>query len=332
MGPDGRHPRVGLVLGAGGVVGQAYHAGVLAALEHDCGWDPRSADVIVGTSAGSITGTLLRVGVPASELAAWTVQAPLAAEGMVLKNLLGSEIPVFEPFRLMPLLRRLPDPPGWEMLQRALIRPWTFRPMAAALALLAPGHLDIAQQLGMLREVEGQSWPERDLWICTVRRRDGKRVVFGRPGSPEAPLHLAIAASCAVPGYFAPVKIRDHKYVDGGAHSPTNAAVLRGCGLDLVIVVSPMSGPVHLPTDVYGLSRGHAARLARREVKALRESGTAVITFRPGRAELAAMGNDFMARDRVDRIVQEAFLGAGSYAARPEIRELLTTFGLERDR
>ena len=42
--------RVGLVLGAGGVVGQAYHAGVLAVLEHDCGFDAREVDMIVGTS------------------------------------------------------------------------------------------------------------------------------------------------------------------------------------------------------------------------------------------------------------------------------------------
>ena len=48
--------RVGLVLGAGGIVGQAYHAGVLAAIELDLGWDPREADVIVGTSAGSVVG------------------------------------------------------------------------------------------------------------------------------------------------------------------------------------------------------------------------------------------------------------------------------------
>jgi NTE family protein len=323
---------VGLVLGAGGVVGQAYHAGVLAALEHDYGWDPRDADVVVGTSAGSITGTLLRVGVPASELAAWVVQAPLSDEGLMLRDMLGSEIPAFEPFRVLPLLRRLPDPPGREMLQRALVRPWSFRPLAAALALLAPGRFDIAEQLGMLREVEGQSWPERDLWICAVRRRDGRRVVFGRPGSPAVPLHLAIAASCAVPGYFTPVKIEDHTYVDGGAHSPTNAAILRERSLDLVIVVSPMSGPATIPTDLYGVSRAHAARIVRREAKALRGSGTEVVTFRPGRAELAAMGNDFMARDRVDLIVQEAFLGAGSYAARPKIRDLLTRFGLERPR
>ena len=54
--------RIGLVLGAGGVIGHAFHAGVLAALADDTGWDPRRADVIVGTSAGSIAGALLRAG------------------------------------------------------------------------------------------------------------------------------------------------------------------------------------------------------------------------------------------------------------------------------
>ena len=45
--------RVGLVLGAGGATGHAFHAGVLSALAEETGWDPRAADIIVGTSAGS---------------------------------------------------------------------------------------------------------------------------------------------------------------------------------------------------------------------------------------------------------------------------------------
>ncbi|MGZ4495799.1 MAG: patatin-like phospholipase family protein, partial [Nocardioides sp.] len=227
-------------------------------------------------------------------------------------------------------LRRPPKLPGWEMVRSAALRPWHFRPAVAALALLAPGRFDIATRLSMLREVEGLAWPERDLWICAVRRSDGRRVVFGRPGSPEAPLHLAIAASCAVPGYFAPVKIHDRTYVDGGAHSPTNAAILRTRGLDLVVVVSPMSGPAGPPTDVYEASRWHAARVARREVRALREAGAAVVVFRPGRFEQEVMGNDFMARDRVDEIVQQAFLGTGGFASRPEVRALLAPLGGRR--
>jgi NTE family protein len=148
--------------------------------------------------------------------------------------------------------------------------------------------------------------------------------VFGRSGAPQAPLHLAIAASCAVPGYFSPVRIGERTYVDGGSHSPTNAAILRGRALDLVIVVSPMSGPPGALTDIYAAARWHAARVARREVQALRREGTRVVVFRPGRVEQQIMGNDFMDRDRVDQIVQASFLGAGAHtAADPDVRQAL---------
>jgi NTE family protein len=266
---------------------------------------------------------LLRVGVPASELAAWAVKAPLSAEGQILHDIVGPEAPHFDPFRAAELVRRPPSLPGSEMVLRAALRPWRFRPLAAALALLAPGTRDIAEELTALNEVEGQEWPERDLWICAVRRRDGRRVVFGREGSPEAPLHLAIAASCAVPGYFAPVRIGDRTYVDGGAHSPTNAAVLRRRDLDLVIVVSPMSGPAGRSPDVYAAVRWHARHLARREVAALHRSGPEVVVLQPGADEQRVMGNDFMAHHRLDEIVQQSFLGTGAYTARPQVRGTL---------
>jgi hypothetical protein len=89
---DGR-PKVGLVLGAGGVVGQAYQVGVLAALEGEAGWDPRQADMIVGTSAGSVTGVALRVGVPATDLAAWTSTTQVCG-GSVVGAGLGRRQPV----------------------------------------------------------------------------------------------------------------------------------------------------------------------------------------------------------------------------------------------
>src|SRR5436309_12593623 len=57
-------PRVGLVLGAGGVLGGAWLTGALHAIATESGWDPGSADYIVGTSAGSMIGALLACGVP----------------------------------------------------------------------------------------------------------------------------------------------------------------------------------------------------------------------------------------------------------------------------
>ena len=317
--------RVGLVLGGGGVVGQAYHSGVLAVLEHDFGFDARRVDMIVGTSAGSITGTLLRLGVSAEDLAAWTVKAPLSGEGDVMRYVAETVVPDLAPFRLLPLLRGPLRLPGRHMVQRALARPLQFRPLTAAMALLPAGRHDILEQLAALRELEQPTWPTPDLWVCTVRRRDGRRVVFGRPGSPEAPIHLAVGASCAVPGYFAPVQIGRHSYVDGGVHSPTNAAVLWESGLDLVIVIAPMSGPAGWRPGFYPAARRHAARVLSREVKALEAQGIRTVVFAPGADEQEALGDDMMSRDRLNEVIQRSFIAAGAHAATPAVADLLRT-------
>ena len=64
-----RRPRRALVLGAGGVLGAAWSIGALNALVDIEGFDPREADVIVGTSAGSVLAALLGAGLTPRELA-----------------------------------------------------------------------------------------------------------------------------------------------------------------------------------------------------------------------------------------------------------------------
>jgi NTE family protein len=314
-----------LVLGGGGVVGQAYHSGVLAVLLHDFGFDARSVHMIVGTSAGSITGTLLRLGVSAEDLAAWTVKAPLSGDDDVLRQMAEATVPELAPFRPLELLRRPLRLPGRHMVARALTRPLLFRPMAAGMALMAPGRHDILGQLAALRELERPEWPHPDLWICAVRRRDGRRVVFGRPGSPEVPIHLAIGASCAVPGYFAPVQIGRHSYIDGGVHSPTNAAVLRGQALDVVIVIAPMSGPTGWRPGFFSAARRYSERLLQHEVRALQADGVRTVVFTPGREEQEVMGTDMMSRARLGEVIQRSFLTAGAHAATPQVAELIRT-------
>src|SRR5437867_8559042 len=56
--------KVGLVLGAGGVIGGAWLTGGLHAVAKETGWDPASADHVVGTSAGAMIGALCASGVP----------------------------------------------------------------------------------------------------------------------------------------------------------------------------------------------------------------------------------------------------------------------------
>src|SRR4051794_30231380 len=63
--------RVGLVMGAGGVVGASWLIGALEALESETGWRAADAEVIVGTSAGSVIGTLTATGIPPAYMAAY---------------------------------------------------------------------------------------------------------------------------------------------------------------------------------------------------------------------------------------------------------------------
>jgi NTE family protein len=106
-------------------------------------------------------------------------------------------------------------------------------------------------------------------------------------------------------------------------HSPTNAALLRGCGLDLAVIVSPMSGPAGAQLNIYAASRRHSATLLRREGRALEAAGVRTVVFAPGPAEQEVMGDDMMSQHRLDEVIQQSFLAAGAYAARPEVTELI---------
>jgi NTE family protein len=300
--------RTGLVLGGGGVVGAAYHAGALTALETDLGWDPRSADVIVGTSAGSVVGSLLRLGVAASDLAAHTVDAIGAAtHPLVTERIISS--PELPPPSLASLAR-WPRPIGPALWSRWLTRPWTINPLRALTALLPDGTVAIVPHLDYLDAASGGVWPEQRLWLPAVNRRNLRRVIFGRD-QLAASLSDAVAASCAIPGYIAPVRIGREFYVDGGVHSATNADILRDEQLDLVIVLSPMSAERLTGSGVGAAIRRSAAEKLEREVAKLRAEGSSVVVFAPGPEVLAYTGIDFMDGDHVVDIVRESFLGTG---------------------
>jgi len=301
-----RSPAVGLVLGAGGVVGQAYQAGVLAALEREAGWDARDASVIVGTSAGSVTGAALRVGVRATDLAASLYGVATSRRGgAILRRILPPDAGPLPTPSVRAVLRpwNLPSP---ALIVRALRRPLAFRPEVAAMTLVPRGRIDISERARGLDEHIGAHWPD-GLRICAVRRTDGARVVFGRPGAPPARLAPAVLASCAIPGYFSPVTIGGAEYVDGGVHSSTNADVLRSEGLDVVVIVSSMSAAHGNAYGADGLLRRTVHRRLEREVARLEEAGTAVIRLEPGAESRRVMGLWAMAEDRGPRVVETAY-------------------------
>jgi NTE family protein len=319
----GDKPRVGLVLGGGGVVGAAFHAGALAALQNDLHWDPRQADLIVGTSAGSLVGAMLRLGVPADDLASLTVGGRAERTPPALSERLGAP-PEFPPFGLRSLLRR-PRIPRPQLLSSLCLQTLRRGPTAlgALLTLLADGEQDLTEHLDFLDDhLDGSPWPPDALWVCATRRRDGRRTVFGR--DHLASLTAAVSASCAVPGYFRPVRIDNVAYVDGGLGSATNANLLRAELIDLAVIVSPMTGSGaagFVPRQM----RTWCQRTLDREVGQLERRGIATTVLEPGESAVshAVPGVDFMNNDIVPGVVLDAFLDAGQQAATSALRGLL---------
>ena len=126
------------------------------------------------------------------------------------------------------------------LLARALRAPWEMRPgsLAAACCRRAASR----RHTSPLRSTRCSATPGRPAtWIVAVDLDSGRRVVFGRDGSPPATVAEAARASCAVPAYFEPAEIGGRRYVDGGVHSTTNADLVGPERPDLVLVSAPMS-------------------------------------------------------------------------------------------
>ena len=312
---------VGLVLGAGGVVGGAYHAGALAALAEAAGWDARRADVIIGTSAGSITAAALRAGLaPADQFARSTDQA-LSPEG---QRLVGHLPPIAVLPGRPPFPRGLPMPASPQLAATAMLPPWNARPLAALAGLLPAGSVPTSPIGDRVRALFDTRWPTEPLWICALRLRDGCRVVFGRDDVDVSDVGVAVEASSAIPGYLQPVVIGNDTYVDGGAHSPSNADLFAGIGLDLVVVVSTMSAPwtALRPTPNIG-SRALASWVLDREVRSIRASGTQVLVLEPTAEDLSVMGSNAMDPDRRARVAEQARSSTIQRLEHPAAAELL---------
>ncbi len=250
--------RTGLVLGGGGVTGIAWELGMLKGLR-DHGVDLCGADVVIGTSAGSVVGAQVTSSVDLDQLYARQLRP---ADGEVAAD--------FGP-RLLLRLAALALRPGSRPDRRRRIG------RAALDAHPEPPAERLRVISGRLRTPKGDriDWPEhRDLRITAVDTDSGELRVFDRSSGVD--LVHAVAASCAVPLVWPPVGIDGRTYVDGGVRSGTNADLAHGCDVVLVLAPTTRSTSRH-----HSLARQLARTGARR---------TAVLS--PDAAALAAIGKN----------------------------------------
>jgi NTE family protein len=170
-------------------------------------------------------------------------------------------------------------------------------------------------------------WPDHDAyWAVAADYATGRRVAFGRDDAPPARVGEAVAASCAIPAFYHPVKVGGRRYVDGGICSPSNLDLLCGHDLDLVVCLNPMSSLAQVsggsPGDRMGaLLRGFAGRRLGHEARKLRDSGTKVLMLQPGADDVKVMGFNMMSGRRRVQVTETAVKSTALALRRVRLRD-----------
>lgn len=243
-----------LVLGSGGVTGVAWELGLLAGLRQ-AGLDLTQAEVLVGTSAGSIVATLLATGVDLEETYARQLAPPASGAGArfgvvqvarFLWAALGSRDHADYAARMGRLALRSRTVPEAER--------------AAMIAAQLPHH----------------AWPDRDLRIAAVDAERGELAVFTRASG--VPLVQAVTASCSVPAVWPPVTWQGRRYIDGGVHSVVNLHL--AAGVERAVALAPMPRGMG-PSDT-----------VHQQAEALKQAGVRVAVVLPDAAARQAIGRN----------------------------------------
>jgi NTE family protein len=267
-----------LVLGGGGVTGIAWEIGILAGLA-DQGIDLTDADLVVGTSAGSVVGVDVRSGASLADLYAVQTRSPGAGE-------------TYAKMRLGVLAKYI----GAIVFSR---KPEVARARIGAMALRAKTEPEHARRRVIESRLPTFEWPAGRLQITAVDALTGDPVVFDAASGVR--LLDAVGASCAVPGIWPPVSINGRRYIDGGVRSVANVDLAAGCGS--VVVIAPLAagfGDIASPAS-------QAARLS--------QSGATVTVVKPDKPALRAIGRNVLDPGRRPGAARAGFAQAASVVA-----------------
>lgn len=242
-----------LVLGGGGVAGVAWETALLLGLR-DAGVDLTDADLVVGTSAGSVVAAQITTGSDLADL----YEAQLVPPEQTAELAVDFDTEAFT----ASLMELLADRPAPQELRRRL----------GEVALGADTVPEAERREVIEARLPVHQWPDRRLVVTAVDAGTGEFVPFDADG--EADLVEAVGASCAVPGVWPPVTIGTRRFIDGGVRSTINADL--ASGYDRVVVVAPFAWGIAGPVDD--------------EVDRLRADGADVVVVTADEASQAAFG------------------------------------------
>jgi NTE family protein len=248
-----------LVLGGGGALGISWETGLLAGLQQE-GVDVTGADLITGTSAGSVVASQIAQGHTLDSLVArHKEERPDGIESSM----------EFDVQNLMTIFQK-----------------WAALPEVTEAACAEIGKMALASKTvsedrwaHSFDDLVDPDWPDRNLLLTAVDAESGKFRAWSRDDGID--IRRAVSSSCAVPGMFPCVEFQGRRYQDGGVRSGTSADLARG--YDAVLIVAPIGARGDSIDPLLG-------RITKSEADVLRAGGTHTDLVFPDAQSLEAMG------------------------------------------
>lgn len=236
--------KVGLCLGGGGIAGAVYAVGCLAALENRFErFRANDADLYVGTSSGAALATALAGGISVERLYRAFLDPADVFFRLQRRSLLGidySELKRAGRFSFMALRKALSSAIAnpteidlWRELER-------FMDCLPAGVFTLDRFERFFAEFMLRREIPERfdRLPKR--LLLTARDLDsGDRAVFGAGDLSDVNVSRAVAACCATPPFFSPVRIGGRDCVDGGPCDPAPVDLAEPFNCSLVVVIHP---------------------------------------------------------------------------------------------
>jgi predicted acylesterase/phospholipase RssA len=264
-----RRPKIACILCGGGITGAMYEIGVLTALEDFLGpkMSMADCDIYVGTSAGSMVAVALANGIRPTELFEAIIYDRDHPFNFRREDIFG--------FGWKELHYSARDMGlGMLSLARSFIRsPWRFSMNHVIRSIdegLGSGFFTtdrleryVQRVLSAFGARDSFSSLDRPLLVSATNLDTGRYVIFGLEEWADVPLSKAVAASCAIPFFYRPVRIRGVDFVDGGVAKVAYARQAAEVGAKLMIIVNPL---VPVDNDQHDLciatTRGECGRIS----------------------------------------------------------------------
>jgi len=240
----GARPRIGLALAGGGPLGAIYEIGALCALDEALvGLDLTQLNGYVGVSAGGFIAAGLANGMTARDLCAAFIEN-VAEDGDLFSPSLLMRPAWGEYLKRASSLPSLSAQAAFQYFFQRRSRMAFFDRLGRALPTGLFSGDAMQQRLAKIFAEPGRTNDfrqlKRKLVLVATDLDSGDAVPFGQPGLDDVPISLAVQASAALPGLYAPVEVGGRTCVDGALKKTLHASVLLDEGLDLLICLNPL--------------------------------------------------------------------------------------------